>query len=181
MHGTGHSPAHRQAGLDPYGYQQQGPQTEQFCSSSFPQQFSSSCAPVTGHTEASTRAVRRAWGPCCPVLSPVPMGMAPGAPGRGMDGMVALEGMCGWECRRQLGCCSLALPSPLCHGPHARASSCPLKPMTFLTPYLVFHLVFILFPLSGLSCPGNDSPVSSASHYTPVIPSSPWLRAPLIL
>lgn len=86
-----------------------------------------------------------------------------------MEGMVPLESLCCQKCRRQLGCCSLALPSPPCHGPHARASSCPLKPMVFLTPSLVFHLVFIPSPLSGLSCPGNDSPVSSTSHYTPVV------------
>lgn len=87
-----------------------------------------------------------------------------------MEGMVALEGMCGWECRRQLGCCSLALPSPLAKG--LILSFCPLKPMAFLTPSLIFHLVFVLSPFSGLSCPGNDSPVSSTSHYTPVIPRS---------
>lgn len=61
------------------------PQTERFCSSSSssPQQFSLSRAPVTGHTVTSIRAGRGAWGPPCPVLPPVPKDIAPGTPGRG--------------------------------------------------------------------------------------------------
>lgn len=75
-----------------------------------------------------------------------------------MEGMVALEGMYGWECRRQMGCCSLALPSPPCHGPMQEPplSSEALLPVVFLAPSLLFHLVFILSPLSGLSCPGTS-------------------------
>lgn len=46
-----------------------------------------------------------------------------------------------------------------------------------LAPLLVFHPLFIPFPLSGLSGPGNDSLVSFTSQGTGVFPSSPWLLA----
>lgn len=93
-----------------------------------------------------------------------------GVRGRGMRGG-------GWDVALSL-CLVLptTAPKPACKG-------LILPPKTLLqallsAPSLVFHSLFIPFPLSGLSCPGNDNPVSSASHCSGAFPSSPWLLAP---
>lgn len=48
----------------------------------------------------------------------------------------------------------------------------------FPAPSFIFHPPLIPFPRSGLSCPGNDSPISSVSLCTQALPCYSWLSAP---
>lgn len=78
----------------------------------------------------------------------------------------------------QLGCCGWPLPCPPRHGPGTCLQGPHPAPETLLqalfpAPPLLFHPLLIPFPLSGLSCPGNDSPLSSASHCTGPFPTLP--------
>lgn len=103
----------------------------------------------------------------------------PQAPQGGeMEGMVALEGMYGWECRRQMGCCSLgkwdAGPAqPSLPWPHARASSCPLKPCcpwcSWLLPsystWFLFCLPFQVYLVLALPvCPSQFTLALGTTH-----------------
>lgn len=129
--------------------------------------------PVTDHTETNIRAGRRAWVPHCPVLPPVRMGVAPGTPGRGNGGNGG-TGRYVWLGMQEANGMLLPGPAqPSLPWPHARASSCPLKPCcpwcSWLLPsystWFLFCLPFQVYLVLALPvCPSQFTLALGTTH-----------------
>lgn len=151
------------------------------------------CPLLSDLTESSIRTGRGAGSPRLPILLPGARGGAarpgwrrlPAAAGKGKRKRrerTALEGVRGRGVR---GGGWVLLPAPARSSP-PRPGDPPglilppraLLPALLPAPSLIFHPLLIPFPRSGLSCPGNESPVPAAARHTRAFPSSPWRSAP---